>query len=143
MKIAILGTRGIPNYYGGFEQFAEFFSIYLVEKGYEVYCYNSHNHNYQEKTFHGVNLIHKNDPEYKYGTFGQFIYDYNCIIDSRKRDFRRDGHTDKGHRLRLEPCTAASEWLFDDYCEYACKVGFRRCRDESAGRADRFRMGDA
>ena len=87
MKIAILGTRGIPNYYGGFEQFAEFFSVYLVEKGHEVYCYNSHNHKYQEKTFKGVQLIHKHDPEYKYGTFGQFIYDYNCIMDSRKRDF--------------------------------------------------------
>ena len=87
MKIAILGTRGIPNYYGGFEQFAEFFSVYLAEKGHDVYCYNSHNHKYQEKTFHGVNLIHKHDPEYKYGTFGQFIYDYNCIMDSRKRDF--------------------------------------------------------
>ena len=24
MKIAILGTRGVPNYYGGFEQFAEY-----------------------------------------------------------------------------------------------------------------------
>jgi glycosyltransferase involved in cell wall biosynthesis len=34
-----------------------------------------------------VNIIHKNDPEHKYGTFGQFIYDYNCIMDSRKRDF--------------------------------------------------------
>lgn len=87
MKIAILGTRGIPNNYGGFEQFAEFFSVYLVEKGHEVYCYNSHNHKFQEKTFHGVNIIHQHDPEYKYGTFGQFIYDYNCIMDSRKRDF--------------------------------------------------------
>ena len=87
MKIAILGTRGIPNYYGGFEQFAEFFSVYLVEKGHEVYCYNSHNHKFQEKTFHGVHIIHQNDPEYKYGTFGQFIYDYNCIRDSRRRDF--------------------------------------------------------
>jgi glycosyltransferase involved in cell wall biosynthesis len=87
MKIAILGTRGIPNYYGGFEQFAEFFSVYLVQKGHEVYCYNSHNHQFQGKTFHGVNIIHQHDPEYKYGTFGQFIYDYNCIIDSRKRDF--------------------------------------------------------
>ena len=87
MKIAILGTRGIPNYYGGFEQFAEFFSVYLVQKGHEVYCYNSHNHKFQEKNFHGVNIIHQHDPEYKYGTFGQFIYDYNCIIDSRKRDF--------------------------------------------------------
>ena len=87
MKIAILGTRGVPNYYGGFEQFAEFFSVYLVEQGHEVYVYNSHNHPYQENTFHGVNIIHQNDPEHKYGTFGQFIYDFNCIIDSRKRDF--------------------------------------------------------
>lgn len=87
MKIAILGTRGVPNYYGGFEQFAEFFSVYLVEKGHEVYCYNSHDHPFQEKNFHGVNIIHQYDPEYKYGTFGQFIYDYNCIMDSRKRDF--------------------------------------------------------
>lgn len=87
MKIAILGTRGIPNYYGGFEQFAEYFSVYLVEKGHEVYCYNSHNHKFQEDNFKGVNIIHQYDPEYKYGTFGQFIYDYNCITDSRKRNF--------------------------------------------------------
>jgi len=87
MKIAILGTRGIPNHYGGFEQFAEFFSVYLAEKGHEVYVYNSHNHPYQGKTFKGVNILHQNDPEHKIGTFGQFIYDLNCINDSRKRDF--------------------------------------------------------
>jgi glycosyltransferase involved in cell wall biosynthesis len=87
MKIAILGTRGVPNHYGGFEQFAEFFSVYLVEKGHEVYVYNSHNHPHQEKTFHGVHILHQNDPEHKFGTFGQFIYDYNCIMDSRKRNF--------------------------------------------------------
>jgi glycosyltransferase involved in cell wall biosynthesis len=87
MKIAILGTRGVPNYYGGFEQFAEFFSVYLVEQGHEVYCYNSHNHPYQETNFKGVHIIHQNDPEHKLGTFGQFIYDYNCVMDSRNRDF--------------------------------------------------------
>jgi glycosyltransferase involved in cell wall biosynthesis len=87
MKIAILGTRGIPNHYSGFEQFAEFFSVFLVEKGHDVFVYNSHNHPYQENTFNGVNIIHQHDPEYKLGTFGQFIYDYNCIMDSRKRDF--------------------------------------------------------
>lgn len=87
MRIAILGTRGVPNYYGGFEQFAEFFSVYLVEQGHEVYCYNSHNHPYQETSFHGVHILHQYDPEYKYGTFGQFIYDFNCIMDARKRDF--------------------------------------------------------
>lgn len=87
MKIAILGTRGVPNHYGGFEQFAEFFSVYLVEKGHDVYVYNSHNHPHQESTWNGVNILHQNDPEHKMGTFGQFIYDYNCIMDSRKRDF--------------------------------------------------------
>lgn len=87
MKIAILGTRGIPNHYSGFEQFAEFFSIFLAKEGHNVWVYNSHNHLYQEKTFHGVNIIHQFDPEYKLGTFGQFIYDLNCIIDSRKRNF--------------------------------------------------------
>ena len=87
MKIAILGTRGIPNYYGGFEQFAEFFSVYLVQKGHDVYCYNSHNHPYQEKTFKGVTIINQYDPEYKIGTVGQFVYDLNCILDSRKRNF--------------------------------------------------------
>ncbi|WP_333877450.1 DUF1972 domain-containing protein [Flavobacterium sp.] len=87
MKIAILGTRGVPNYYGGFEQFAEFFSVYLVQKGHEVYCYNSHDHPFQEKLFHGVHILHQYDPEYKLGTFGQFIYDYNCIRDARKRNF--------------------------------------------------------
>nr|MBF6607724.1 DUF1972 domain-containing protein [Flavobacterium sp.] len=87
MKIAILGTRGIPNHYGGFEQFAEFFSVYLADRGHDVYVYNSHNHPYQQAEFHGVKIIHQNDPEHKLGTFGQFIYDYNCILDSRKRDF--------------------------------------------------------
>ena len=32
MKIAILGTRGIPNNYGGFEQCAEMLSAGLVAK---------------------------------------------------------------------------------------------------------------
>jgi glycosyltransferase involved in cell wall biosynthesis len=34
-----------------------------------------------------VNLIHQYDPEFKIGTAGQFIYDLNCILDSRKRNF--------------------------------------------------------
>ncbi len=29
-KMVIIGTRGIPNYHGGFEQFAEYFSLYLA-----------------------------------------------------------------------------------------------------------------
>lgn len=87
MKIAILGTRGIPNYHGGFEQFAEYFSVYLAQHGHQVFVYNSHDHPYQEKTFNNVNIIHCYDPEYKIGTTGQFIYDFNCIRDLRTRNF--------------------------------------------------------
>lgn len=87
MKIAILGTRGVPNNHGGFEQFAEYFSVYLASKKHEVYVYSSHDHPYQDKNFNGVNIIHAYDPEYKIGTAGQFIYDLNCILDSRKRKF--------------------------------------------------------
>lgn len=87
MKIAILGTRGIPNNHGGFEQFAEYFAVYLQEKKHDVYVYNSHDHPYQEHTFKGVNIIHAYDPEYKIGTVGQFIYDLNSIKDARKRNF--------------------------------------------------------
>ena len=47
MKIAIIGTRGIPNHYGGFEQFAEYLSLGLVKLGHEIVVYNSHNHPYQ------------------------------------------------------------------------------------------------
>jgi len=85
MRIGILGTRGIPNHYGGFEQWAEHLSKGLVERGCEVYVYNSHNHPYKEKTWEGVNIVHCYDPEHKIGTAGQFIYDLNCIIDCRKR----------------------------------------------------------
>ena len=87
MRIGILGTRGIANQYGGFEQFAEFFAAHAASKGHEVYVYNSHNHIFQEKKFKDVNIIHCYDPEKKIGTPGQFIYDFNCIIDARKRNF--------------------------------------------------------
>ncbi len=39
MKIAIVGTRGIPNRYGGFEQFAEKVSSTLADRGHDVTVY--------------------------------------------------------------------------------------------------------
>jgi len=87
MKIAIIGTRGIPNHYGGFEQFADILSQGLVQKGHDVTVYCSKNHLYKESIYNGVKLIHKFDPENKIGTVGQFIYDLVCINDARKHDF--------------------------------------------------------
>ena len=39
MKIAILGTRGVPPAYGGFETFAGELSTRLVQRGHEVWVY--------------------------------------------------------------------------------------------------------
>lgn len=87
LKIAILGTRGIPNHYGGFEQVSQFLSAGLTARGHEVTVYNSHNHPYKAKSYQGVRIIHCFDPEYILKTAGQFIYDFNCIMDARKRDY--------------------------------------------------------
>jgi hypothetical protein len=87
LKIAILGTRGVPNNHGGFEQFAESLSQFLVRKGHEVTVYNSHKHPYQEKTWKGVYIVHKYDPEYLIGTAGQFLYDFGCVMHTRTHAF--------------------------------------------------------
>lgn len=87
MKIGIIGTRGIPNNYGGFEQFAELLSISLVKKNHSVTVYNTEDHPFKENNYKGVNIIHCYNPEGKIGTVAQFIYDFKCIIDSRKRNF--------------------------------------------------------
>lgn len=60
MKIAIMGTRGIPANYGGFETFAEELSTRLVNRGHKVtiYC-RSANYDYSRigRVYKDVNLI--------------------------------------------------------------------------------------
>src|SRR3990172_576028 len=58
MKIAILGTRGIPANYGGFKTFAEELSTRLVERGHQVVVYGrTNNIRYRQPTYRGVRLI--------------------------------------------------------------------------------------
>ncbi len=87
LRIAILGTRGIPNHYGGFEQFAEHLSAGLTERGHSVTVYNSHLHPFKKDSWNAVKIIHCFDPEKMLGTAGQFVYDLNCILDARKRNY--------------------------------------------------------
>jgi hypothetical protein len=87
MRVGILGTRGIPNQYGGFEQFAEYFSLRLAKLGIEVSVYNAHHHPNQQTEWNGVHIIHCFDPEFLMGPAGAYLYDLNCILDSRKRGF--------------------------------------------------------
>ena len=58
MKIAIVGTRGIPANYGGFETFAEELSTRLVERGHQVTVYGrSNNVSHKSRVYRGVRLV--------------------------------------------------------------------------------------
>lgn len=87
MKVAIIGTRGIPNNWGGFEQCAEYLALGMVARGIDTTVYNWHDHPYQEKEWKGVKIVHCYSPYAKIGEPSEFIYDLNCVLDSRKRDF--------------------------------------------------------
>ncbi len=87
LKIAILGTRGVPNHYGGFEHIAGYLARGLMERGHELTVYNSSRHPYREREWQGVQIVHCYDPEYLIGVPGQFIYDLNCILDARKKNY--------------------------------------------------------
>ncbi len=59
LKIALIGTRGVPANYGGFETCVEEIGWRLVQKGHSVtvYCRDSY---YEEKleTYKGMNLVY-------------------------------------------------------------------------------------
>jgi glycosyltransferase involved in cell wall biosynthesis len=58
MKIALIGTRGVPSSYGGFETCAEQLGARLVQRGHEVtvYC-RSHHITYPHRIYRGMRLI--------------------------------------------------------------------------------------
>ena len=79
MKIAIVGCRGIPNKYGGFEQFAEYLSVGLARKGHKTVVFNSHDHPYTENSYKGVVIERAYDPHKHMGSASQFVFDYLSI----------------------------------------------------------------
>lgn len=87
LSVAILGTRGIPNRYGGFEACAEKIGPRLAERGHRVAVYATSDHPFREDHWQGVRIIRARNPERWLGTFGQFIYDYHCNRHSRGENF--------------------------------------------------------
>ena len=58
MKIAILGTRGVPANYGGFETLAEELGARLAARGHEVRVYGRRSHiRYAEPTYRGMRVV--------------------------------------------------------------------------------------
>lgn len=64
MRIALLGTRGIPANYGGFETFAEEISVRLAARGHRVtvYCRAKH----EQLEYRGVRLRYLPSLKHKY-----------------------------------------------------------------------------
>src|SRR5437867_1330550 len=64
MRIALLGTRGIPAHYGGFETFAEELSTRLAARGHQVivYCREPYPH----AEYRGVRLQYLGVIRHKY-----------------------------------------------------------------------------
>ncbi len=86
MKIAILGTRGIPGRYGGFETFADELSRRLVTRGHDVYVYGRSS--FFNKTEEQVGSI----KQIKTGTIFQKyletpIHAITSNLDARNRNF--------------------------------------------------------
>ena len=87
MKIAFISVRGIPNNYGGFEEFAEYISVGLAERGHDITVYSPHYHPYQEKDYKGVHIKHIYSPElWMGGSVGSFFYDYLSLKDALKKE---------------------------------------------------------
>lgn len=87
MKIAIVGTRGIPNKYGGFEQFAEKLSIGLVEREHEVTVYNPHFHEYKLNKYKNVDIRRIFSPEKTIGSSANYIYDFLSLKDALSNNY--------------------------------------------------------
>lgn len=86
MKIAILGTRGIPANYGGFETFAQELSRRLVQRGHEVsvYCRNHYVRN-ECSDFEGVRLIRYPSIQTKY--LDTVVHTAISVVDSVFRGY--------------------------------------------------------
>lgn len=79
MKISMLGTRGIPASYSGFETAVEAVSIRLAERGHEVVVYcRSHMTDYDNDSYKGVRLVRL--PTIKNKFLDTFVHTFICTM---------------------------------------------------------------
>src|SRR5215467_9376244 len=82
MRIALLGTRGIPARYGGFETFAEELSTRLVARGHQVTVYGREQ--YDAAVYRGVDLVWQRTIRHKYfDTLAHTFFSTLHLIRSR------------------------------------------------------------
>jgi glycosyltransferase involved in cell wall biosynthesis len=76
VRIAILGTRGIPARYGGFETFAEELSTRLVARGHDVAVYCRERH--ADPKYRGVRLVYL--PTWRHKYFDTIVHTFFSTI---------------------------------------------------------------
>jgi glycosyltransferase involved in cell wall biosynthesis len=83
-SLRILGTRGVPAAHGGFETFAEYLSLYLVDQGWRVivYCQDDGSGPVFEDTWRGVERIHI--PMAQGGPKGTILFDWKATVHAAK-----------------------------------------------------------
>ncbi len=82
MKIAILGTRGIPARYGGFETFAEKLGTGLSARGYDVTVFCESGGPGAPDVYQCVKLRYISTPSL--GPIQTILYDLQCLWAARR-----------------------------------------------------------
>jgi glycosyltransferase involved in cell wall biosynthesis len=82
MRLAILGTRGIPARYGGFETFAEQLSIRLARSGVNVTVFCPTDSHKCDEAYRGVTLRYVSPPSL--GRLSDLAWDLKCFWKSRR-----------------------------------------------------------
>jgi hypothetical protein len=84
-KLLILGTRGIPAKYGGFETFAERLALYLCQEGWEVvvYCQKLGQKTVQTK-WQNITLVEISVP--KDNPFWSIVFDFKATIHALRQN---------------------------------------------------------
>ena len=86
MKIAILGTRGIPANYGGFETFAEQLGTRLAARGHQVTVYGRKHYSTTDAvTYRGVELVVLPTIRHKY--FDTVVHAFLSILHAVPRRY--------------------------------------------------------
>jgi len=88
LRIAIIGSRGIPAGYGGFETFAQELAPRLVARGHAVtvYCRRGYTGDDELDVYEGVELVHT--PALRSRTLEQLSHEFTSIVDSIGRGFQ-------------------------------------------------------
>jgi glycosyltransferase involved in cell wall biosynthesis len=82
LKVAILGTRGIPARYGGFETFAEKLAVGLVADGVDVTVFCEAGNESEPDVYHGVKLRYISVPSI--GPLQTVLFDLLSLWSARK-----------------------------------------------------------